>query len=336
MDLVERYVSTVRPLLPLTGRDDICAEITDMIRSRLEERQAELGRKPTKAEEEAVIQSFGHPVEMAARYGPQKSLIGPTLFPAWWLIARVIVAVTAIGNLGRGAVFAFMARTPPEAVAAMGRAWADFCTMAGFLIGVLTIAMALIEHFNLKLFENWRVRELRPMTFNMSFGSMSYRKIPGRLESGVSLFFNLLAAVWWTTLPFLPSLWPAYQPAVWMGMAGIQLADVCFPLLWGMALAGTLLQCCVHLADFARPLDERTRRAWRVATSVVTLSLSAVILVTGDLLFVTAGSDERLAKAALAVNLVIRLTAAVIAVVAALQLAWNGWRLMRAGTVASA
>ena len=54
-DLVARYVAAVRPLLPRKQQDDICAELTDALRSRIEDREEALGRPLSDAEVEQVL-----------------------------------------------------------------------------------------------------------------------------------------------------------------------------------------------------------------------------------------------------------------------------------------
>ena len=58
------------------------AELRDLILSRFEAKEEELGRALTGDEQEAILREIGHPLVVAARYrkGPD-SLVGPELFP---------------------------------------------------------------------------------------------------------------------------------------------------------------------------------------------------------------------------------------------------------------
>ena len=67
MDLVNEYLRAVAALLPKAQRDDIVAELRDTILTRIEEREADLGRPLTDDEIEAVLREVGHPVVVAAR-----------------------------------------------------------------------------------------------------------------------------------------------------------------------------------------------------------------------------------------------------------------------------
>ena len=84
MDMVERYLEAVAAQLSADEREDITAELRDLILSRFEAREETLGRALTDDEKEAILREIGHPLVVAARYrkGPD-SLIGPELFPYW-------------------------------------------------------------------------------------------------------------------------------------------------------------------------------------------------------------------------------------------------------------
>ncbi|MFC5390687.1 hypothetical protein U0030_01215 [Brevundimonas bullata] len=104
MDVIERYLEAVAAQLSTEDRDDIVAELRDLILSRVEAREEELGRALSDEEKEAILHEIGHPLVVAARYrkGPD-SLIGPELFPYWLFGAKagliVIAAVQALGLL---------------------------------------------------------------------------------------------------------------------------------------------------------------------------------------------------------------------------------------------
>ena len=84
LNLTERYLRAVAAQLPAAKREDIVAELRDLILSRVEAREEDLGRLLTDEEKEAILHEIGHPLIVAARYrkGPD-SLIGPELFPYW-------------------------------------------------------------------------------------------------------------------------------------------------------------------------------------------------------------------------------------------------------------
>jgi hypothetical protein len=58
VDLLESYLQAVKPLLPRKAHDDILRELSENIRGQMEEKEADLGRPLTDAEQEEVISSM--------------------------------------------------------------------------------------------------------------------------------------------------------------------------------------------------------------------------------------------------------------------------------------
>jgi len=90
MESLEKFLQSVGWHLPAAARADILAELRANLEAQLEEREEQLGRPMTEAEGEAWVKALGSPVAMAARYGPQRSLIGPGLFPVYWYVLRLV------------------------------------------------------------------------------------------------------------------------------------------------------------------------------------------------------------------------------------------------------
>jgi hypothetical protein len=161
MNLIEDYLRAVAVLLPKDQRDDITAELRDTILSRIEAREAELGRRLNDAEVEAVLHEVGHPLVVAARYreGPQ-SIVGPTLYPFWVFAVRVAVTIQLCIA---GVVFLVRTVTGADFTHALGQALASSITGAATLIGFITVAAWVIERRANKpdFINNWRVKDLK-------------------------------------------------------------------------------------------------------------------------------------------------------------------------------
>ena len=161
MDVIERYLEAVAAQLPTEDREDIVAELRDLILSRVEAREEELGRALTDEEKEAILHEIGHPLVVAARYrkGPD-SLIGPELFPYWLFGAKagliVIAAVQALGLL------VHVLGAPADFGRAISQAFHGFFSGGLTLLGALTLAGAIMEHYDIKptWLTKWRVRDL--------------------------------------------------------------------------------------------------------------------------------------------------------------------------------
>jgi hypothetical protein len=89
MELLDRYLKAVKFWLPRGQKQDILAELSDDLRSQIEEQAAELGRPLEKPEIEAILKKTGPPMLVAGRYLPQRYLIGPALFPIYWFVLRL-------------------------------------------------------------------------------------------------------------------------------------------------------------------------------------------------------------------------------------------------------
>src|SRR5690348_17831681 len=63
----------------------------------MEDKADALGHPLTEEEQADVLRHHGHPMMVAARYQPHRSLIGPEIFPFYWFtIKRVMPWVAAI------------------------------------------------------------------------------------------------------------------------------------------------------------------------------------------------------------------------------------------------
>ena len=99
MDVIDRYLRTLRLLLPKDQRDDVIRELSEEMQSQVAEKEAALGRPLTADEQAAVVSPYGHPLLTAARYRPQRHLIGPIVFPYYWVVLRIALALVAIAHL---------------------------------------------------------------------------------------------------------------------------------------------------------------------------------------------------------------------------------------------
>lgn len=165
MNLVDEYLRAVAILLPKAQRDDIIAELRDTILSRIEAREAELGRPLTDDETEAVLREVGHPVAVAARYreGPQH-VVGPALYPYWSFVVKVGLALQVLI-----AVVVMFARAVAgfDFGVAMGQAISSVISGGLVLVGVATVAAWLIERQGVRIgyLDTWHVRDLRFLEF---------------------------------------------------------------------------------------------------------------------------------------------------------------------------
>ncbi len=110
MQPLDRYLNNLAKLLPADQREDILRELSEDIHSELEDKESELGRPLTEAEQFELLKRRGNPLQVAAGYtsnkgtlafGPQ--IIGPVLFPFY---VRVLTFNLGLTFLIVGAIFA--------------------------------------------------------------------------------------------------------------------------------------------------------------------------------------------------------------------------------------
>jgi hypothetical protein len=164
MELVDRYLHAVKFWLPRNQKDDIIAELSEDLRSQIEEKEAELGRKLTNAEVEPILKRCGSPMAVAGRYLPQRYLIGPALFPIYSVVIRALIFYFLLPwlLLWLGiAIFSpdFRADHPGAALFASLEPWWLACTWSLF---INTLIFALLDRSQARshLVNDWNPRAL--------------------------------------------------------------------------------------------------------------------------------------------------------------------------------
>jgi hypothetical protein len=256
MELIERYLQAVGFWLPKTQKQDILAELSEDIRSQVEDRESSLGRKLTDAEAEEILKQRGSPIMVANRYLPQQHLIGPVLFPiyrlalkfAWifyfvpWLVVWLCLNAffpsyrgEAAGNLIVGTLHGF---------------WLSLL----YTFASVTFAFAIFEKYALKsgFLEKWNPRKLPPL------------RDPNRIKRSNSIaeIVSLLSvSVFW--LSFFSSPVMVNRPDV-----HIVLAPAWRYYFWWIValLAVTIATSCANLF---RPYWTRFRAGVRLVTDAV-------------------------------------------------------------------
>lgn len=101
---IDRYVNEVGRRLPSNQRTDVEREIRSLIEDevagRLEAQDAAEGSRPDhEAVVLAVLQTFGAPEEMAARYYMPRTLIGPAMMPIYRIVLGIALAITLVVSI---------------------------------------------------------------------------------------------------------------------------------------------------------------------------------------------------------------------------------------------
>jgi hypothetical protein len=313
MDLIERYLGSVGTFLPSRQRADIVDELRDVLMSRREEREGRLGRKLSDGEEAEMLREFGHPLQVAGRYGPQRTLIGPELYPIFLVALKIVLAIVAVGALVNASVnYVFVGgggQIGPAIGAGIAVLWEGWVTA----FAVIVFVFAIFEWQGVKLLDHWDPRQLpRPQR----------RPRRGWVDNVAAIIVQVLALLWWT---HVLKFWNPVIPLKEGGQITLHLAAVWTTLYWpvvGLSL-GVILVHALKLAG---------RRAQALAFDVavqVGLVVIAAIAMQADKWVMVTGPAAAVAGIDFGINLGLRITLIVVIVTGVATAAYDLWRLGR-------
>jgi hypothetical protein len=314
MTLVDRYFETLRVFLPGDDHADVIRELREDIDERVSETEAALGRRLKDAEEAAVLKPLGHPLLLASRYRPQRHLIGPLVFPYYWLALRVaLVGVTAVNIIGRD----------PEGLV----------VNALSVIGWFTLMAAAAEHW---LRRSGTLERWDPLRLAREDWTVARATARREASTPVSLFVGAVLGGWW--------LLGLKYPQMLLGngadyMAFGPIVHRWYPLIVAVQLlffAGHVVN--VYRVGWLDGLQQMVQRSWLVMTIRATLAGAFVG-------FVAFGSHEWVVATGVGgapawplrvafVNRVISVMVALVAIAAALGTAHDFVRRLRDRSIA--
>lgn len=304
MDLIDRYLNAVAAQLPQDDRADITAELRDLILSRFEAKEEELGRALTEDEQEAILREIGHPLVVAARYrkGPD-SLVGPALFPYWLFGVKAGLMV-----LGAVQILTLLIRLiggTDDAGQAISHAIHGFIGSGLTWIGVATVVAAIFEHQGIRpaWMTNWRVKDLGafgfadPVAWGASMAGAEPAKstwMPRRRATGWpggEYLFSFLAVgmfvLWWIGVLHFPGL----MSIELRGQDALISAAPIWTTLFGAILLYAFAQMAVDLASLVRPHAVRMRAGAQILIAGAGLWLTWAIFQAGHWFTLSRGEE---------------------------------------------
>jgi hypothetical protein len=331
MDLLDRYLHAVRFWLPKAQKQDIIAELSEDIRSQVEEKETELSRKLNEAELEGILKRRGSPFVAAQRYLPQRHLIGPVLFP----IYRFVLKLVALGYLLPWMlVWTFLVIFVPsyrtqhpglELLKTLGTLW----DIALYAFAMITIWFAIAERVRQRFdFEDrWNPRRLPRVRDTL--------RIP-RGSSITELVFGFIFLLFWLgalkfpeiTVPGTPPVRLTLGP-VWQSFREGFYVPVALLALVGMAVSSV---------NLLRPYWTRVRLGIRAAVDGVSAVILSIVLaarwaeVKAQWLRMTASklsAHGGLESAENWINISMFATLLIAAVICAGECAWDVRRIFR-------
>jgi hypothetical protein len=257
MELLDRYLQAVKFWLPKEQKQDIIAELSEDVRSQIEEKEGELGRDLSEAEVVAILKQVGSPLFVATRFLPQQYLIGPLLFPIYRFVLKILAlcylipwVLVWIGFM----IFSQSYRAEHYSrglIATVGSLWSPVWFGAFIATGVVTIVFAVLErtHAQTGFLENWDPRKLPAVR--------DPNRIP-RSNSVTELIVGVLFIVWWVDAFWSRTMFrlPALQ---------ITLAPVWRYFFWGFLFV-SVVNIALAAENLSRPYWTRLSASIRLAS----------------------------------------------------------------------
>jgi hypothetical protein len=261
MALLDNYLNAVNGQLPKAQQDDITAELRDILLSQIEARESECGRPVTDDETAAILKRFGHPLTVAARYGSRGYLIGPTIFPFYRALLKVMLTRVLLPALLFVLIVPALVADDPLVRVPFALWILATVMLAGF--GVITLVFARLERLGTPsaLIDNWDPHSLP---------APHHPQQPApRSEAVVSLVMVGFYLLWWI------DVLPLANVNRWFG--GAPLGVTPGPI-WGMLNPAIV---ALMLGSIACDVVAIARPAWttlQVWASLVLHGASALLL----------------------------------------------------------
>jgi hypothetical protein len=200
IELIDRYLQAVRFWVPKTRRqEELIAELGEDLRSQVEEKETELGRPLAEEEVGAILKRCGNPMLVAGRLGPKGYVIGPTLYPIYlfvlkmvllWILVPVFIFIVGPVNLANSGNWGV----------AVGRTMANLWSGLFIAGGVITLVFAVLErtHAHLGTECKWDPKSLPPL--------QKQERKTSLVQAVCELVFGWFWLIWLLLLPTYPVL----------------------------------------------------------------------------------------------------------------------------------
>jgi hypothetical protein len=261
-NLIDRYLFAVSRYLPAQRQNDIVAELAANLHSQMEDKEAEFGRPLTEDEQAEVLRRHGPPLVVAARYQPQRSLIGPEIYPFYaFTVKRLLPLVIGVNLLAQAAAVLFgSAQLPIAERFHFGSVLHDLIYAALIFLVTITVAFALVEAYKSNFRQALEQHKWDP------------RKLPkaqpifhdGPRHPYADVIASAVFLAWLLSFPRFPVL--MFGPYVAWHLLNIDLPTIWHQFYW-IIIAFNVIQLASKTALLARPV----RRYSHIIDSVIHL-----------------------------------------------------------------
>jgi hypothetical protein len=261
-DLIDRYLYAVSRYLPAQRQNDLLTELAANLHSEMEDKAGALGRPLTEDEQADVLRRHGHPILVAARYQPHRSLIGPEILPFYWFtVKRVLPLVMGIWLLVTAVSVIFGPQNTPIAQRIdVGHVITGLFGAAFQFLAWITAGFALLEFFK------DHVRD------ELAHPKWDPRKLPkahpiphdGPRHPWADAIASAVFLLWLLAFPRFPVL--MFGPYVAWHLLNIDLPVIWHQFYW-IVIAFNAIQLASKIALLARPV----RHYYHLIDSVIHL-----------------------------------------------------------------
>ncbi|HEY0758550.1 MAG TPA: hypothetical protein VGD59_04755 [Acidisarcina sp.] len=315
-DLMERYLHAIGRHLPKSRREDILAELSANLLAEIEDRESDLGRSLTAAEQSDILKAHGRPFLVAARYSPQQYLIGPNAFPYYWLVLRISLTLSAfVYLLGSSIGLAVTGATFAAYIGVMARLPFNLLVTAGWV----TLTFVVLEFWATRypsksaVHSQWKPESLPRID--------PARRTPARVTAELLIHFG--GILYLAAIPRYPSL--LLGPGAGYFTAGPLRATAQLHAFYWPMMALLCVPVLLKVASLGRTLTPGWRLALRAVKGAVGLLLLVLLLRIHDY-FTVVGSlpdQTNYRQAAAIFNNIITLSLRIAVAVCVLSLVWE-------------
>lgn len=283
MQLLDRYLTAVKFWLPKKQRDDIAAELAANLQSEIDDRAAALGRPLSDDEIATLLKQHGSPILVASRYQEEhhtvtfgRQLIGPIVFPFYWIAIKVTLVLLLIPGVVPAVVLGAQAHGQPFAQLGLALTRVSWLSLPALLLVTLVFAAVDfgLRHFRIleKWGSDWDPRKLP--------SAVHQAKQVRRSSSIVGIIIQSIFILWWWNHGSIP-----YLVATDAG-AKIHFAPV-ITALYLPVLVIAFIHLAQHWINFAQPDWRWLPPATGMVTSLIALIILYPLLGTSPLIAIS-------------------------------------------------
>jgi hypothetical protein len=329
-DLLDRYLAAVRQHLPVRRQHDILSELGANLHAEFEDRARMLGRPLTEEDQAALLRRHGHPMLVAARYLPQRSLIGPDLFPFYlFTLERVLPVVAGISLLAHAAVLVFVDQGPLPDRIHVGNILGGLFNALFFSLAIITAVFAALDWFKDsakgKLWQQLQNPEWDPRRLPKA-DPAARPENAGPRHPYADAIASAVFLAWLLALPRFPFL--LFGPYILWHMLNMDL-----PLIWHHVYWMIVGLNCVQLVERVSLLFAPMRRyyqAWETAVHLLGIGVLIYVLRVHDYVGLTNfGGSTLTAETVATINRSIHEGLLVVLLIAIAKLVWDTYQWLR-------